>query len=125
MGTSNCFIDYRRAPRYWTFDSNPNNPDSIKYFSDLPNKRKYFTNVEFGPEARQFHGVIDWSLDNLTTGSASKWVYDFILDEDYKHISSGTCKIYRTSNGMDELLETDQFGVHLKYQILTFSADGA
>jgi len=82
-------------------------------FSDLPGKRKFFTNVKIGPNPKEFYGEIDWQLDGVTVGKTTKWVYHFILDDDFAHITNGKCFMYTH----DCPVGAHDFGVQLKYQI--------
>lgn len=103
---SSCYIDYRAAPDGWRFDCG-------KTFKQLPQSRKYFTDVRVGRDKR-FYGEIDWHADGLSISDSVKWIYDFQLDDDYKHISVGTCKMLDVDG---ECISSSSFGQSLMYQI--------
>jgi len=123
----NCYISYDKAPDNWKFDpreeveeepidSDDEREDEIVYekFSDLPDKRKYFSNVRIGPGQREFYGEIDWTLHGVTVGKTTKWVYHFHLDQDFAHITDGKCFMYNVHGCQ---VGAHEFGVQLKYQI--------
>jgi len=94
-------------------EENAEKPPVYEKFSDLPGKRKFFTNVKIGPNPKEFYGEIDWQLDGVTVGKTTKWVYHFILDDDFAHITNGKCFMYTH----DCPVGAHDFGVQLKYQI--------
>lgn len=126
---NDCYISYLKAPDEWLFD--PREPDEsegensdtgnetsdiiYKKFTDLPNKRKYFTNVKIGPNPKEFYGEIDWTVDKVSVGGTKKWVYHFTLDLDFAHITNGKCYMYAGCPVVP--VGTHEFGVQLKYQI--------
>jgi len=125
-----CYISYEKAPDNWRFDpkeevveEDPIDSDEeeekeeetvYEKFSDLPNKRKYFTNVRIGPGPREFYGEIDWTIHGVTVGHTTKWVYHFHLDQDFAHITNGKCYMYNVHGCQ---VGAHEFGDQLKYQI--------
>ena len=113
-----CYIDYSKAPDAWKFDAIEQNDeeddaviegenDRVVYekFNDLPQSRKYFTNVKIGPHPKEFYGEIEWTLDGVSVGGTTKWVYHFTLDDNFAHISTGKCFMYRMARNYLEPIQ--------------------